>query len=611
MCFVVRGDEQAYERRRLHMLGVRATKAWAASRGLVLQRQAYAFWHDMEGGDQATLPDQVFAGLKSAVARGHLQVNLLAYQEIKNLPEGVCFIKAQSVYPFEAFRRLLIAGEQLPKLADHVRILAMRNTGGWFLDGDTLWLKDFSQSCQQHALHGHVFASLRKAWKQSNIVGDSMRERILNYMQRPRDGLMITSPFHIAFKSPFFTMYLEEVELGNPELIGDYNSTMKLIRNILIRMGLEGAVLHPDMFSPLNYHKGMFPKSKLVEEPMSNRIETHYSRVLMASTGVNCFWQSARDPEQRRKPAIERGSFATLHPESLWANLLAKCKGAPCRLTGKRKPGACAHTAGLPWPQPLVNRTSMPALPSMLQFDDCPIPATYNLVKEVASGTYGTVFLAFSRRGVSPVRVGIKIIRSESELDPVKNSEIDILRIASGPNIVRLLDAYASTWYSVLVMEYLPLTLNAVISQKNSVARTPRGDDCFSVDETTALVKHVATALEILHSLHIAHRDVHGGNVLKACDAGVWKLADFGQAAFLLNPDADGQGVGEDGQGAFFTAKVISVLYGSSGQIARMSLGALTLRVSCPCFLRGRGVQHSMYNDDSSSRRLAIPPQVS
>ena len=135
---------EAFERRRLHMLGAEQMDAWAKASGLGMEwacpvNRAYAFWHGL--GDSRALPDQLFQGLRSAVKMAEFHVVLLSYQSIAPLPDGVCLQAAGRLLPEVTFRRLLDADWNIVHVADLARCLALSESGGWFIDTDTVWLK--------------------------------------------------------------------------------------------------------------------------------------------------------------------------------------------------------------------------------------------------------------------------------------------------------------------------------------------------------------------------------------------------------------------------------------------------------------------------------------
>ena len=127
----VQNLERAYIRRQLHMQGYNNSLCWAVRRvkfaqPLVGPSRGIAFWHSVGGSvpDEVCLPPVFETGLRTAVANSGLQIHLLAYQRISNLPRGVFLADARKVLPFDIFNTL-VAHVPIQCISDLVRARAL------------------------------------------------------------------------------------------------------------------------------------------------------------------------------------------------------------------------------------------------------------------------------------------------------------------------------------------------------------------------------------------------------------------------------------------------------------------------------------------------------
>lgn len=194
--------EAAYNRRREHMLGQNRLCKWArGSEGGLSprleeacppsQQAAYAFWHWTEFGpeDELSLPDAALEGLKSAIFVGKLDVTLLSYQKIV-LPKGVnCKAKdARELLPWSVCQRALVGNIDVSIVSDYVRLLAIQHHGtGWFIDLDTVWLRDAPQVEWAAPCHGHLFSSM-----ESGTTRQSEHHWQMEYLKTP--GVPLSRP---------------------------------------------------------------------------------------------------------------------------------------------------------------------------------------------------------------------------------------------------------------------------------------------------------------------------------------------------------------------------------------------------------------------------------
>ncbi|HYT74912.1 MAG TPA: serine/threonine-protein kinase [Vicinamibacterales bacterium] len=154
----------------------------------------------------------------------------------------------------------------------------------------------------------------------------------------------------------------------------------------------------------------------------------------------------------------------------------------------------------------------------------------YRLVRELATGGMGSVYLAEREDGDFRQRVAIKIVRggfANSFLLERFREERRILASLEHPNIARLLDGGATdTGLPYVVMEFVE---GESIDQFCARRR-------LSLSERLAVFKQVCAAVQYAHQHLVVHRDIKAANIL-VTDDGTPKLLDFGIAK-LLDPGA-------------------------------------------------------------------------
>ena len=121
--------EAFYERRRLHMEGMERTKQWAEvekmfSQSLNTPRLAVMFWHS-PASSPLMLPRSFVDGMISCVRNSGLNVHLLSYQPLGNVPGGVRLHDANNIFPLTKFEDML-RRVPLQLLSDFVRAQALQ-----------------------------------------------------------------------------------------------------------------------------------------------------------------------------------------------------------------------------------------------------------------------------------------------------------------------------------------------------------------------------------------------------------------------------------------------------------------------------------------------------
>ena len=155
---------------------------------------------------------------------------------------------------------------------------------------------------------------------------------------------------------------------------------------------------------------------------------------------------------------------------------------------------------------------------------------TYRIVRELARGGMGAVYLAERDDDEFRKVVALKVVKRGVDTDEVLQrfrAERQILAGFAHPNIASLLDGGATgDGRPYLVMEYVP--------------GQPITDYCdthrLTIDQRLALFETVCAAVQHAHQNLVIHRDVKPSNVLVS-DEGAVKLLDFGVAKLLTEDD--------------------------------------------------------------------------
>ena len=179
----------------------------------------------------------------------------------------------------------------------------------------------------------------------------------------------------------------------------------------------------------------------------------------------------------------------------------------------------------------------------------------YRIVREIAHGGMGTVYLAVRDDDEYKKRVAIKLLRRGAESDAIVRrfrQERQMLASIDHPFIAKLLDGGSTPdRLPYLVMEY--------------VEGQPIDDYCdshrLSIEERLELFRKVCTAVHVAHQNLIVHRDLKPTNILVTAE-GSPKLVDFGIAK-PLNPDMFALTV----DGTAFNAQMMTPEYASPEQV--------------------------------------------
>ena len=156
------------------------------------------------------------------------------------------------------------------------------------------------------------------------------------------------------------------------------------------------------------------------------------------------------------------------------------------------------------------------------------ISELYEIKGNLGKGKFGQVKLGIHKE--SGKQVAIKIINKkyveDMEFEQIK-SEIDILKIAKHPNIIKLYDVFENEKYIYIIMEYCPGgDLFSYIEKRD-----------FKIKEERAaeIIHKLCTAVYFLHQYGIVHRDLKPENILMMdqTDTADIRLVDFGLGKML------------------------------------------------------------------------------
>ena len=177
----------------------------------------------------------------------------------------------------------------------------------------------------------------------------------------------------------------------------------------------------------------------------------------------------------------------------------------------------------------------------------------YRLIREIASGGMGSVWLAERSDGLVKRPVAVKFPRGMSHhtgLADRMGRERDILAVLNHPNIARLYDAGVTEegqpWLALEYVEGEPIDQHC---RKHNL----------NVRERLQLFLKVADAVAHAHAKLIVHRDLKPANVLVTPEGEV-RLLDFGIAK-LIEGRGSGPAVTE------FSGRALTIEYASPEQI--------------------------------------------
>src|SRR3954465_8602998 len=148
------------------------------------------------------------------------------------------------------------------------------------------------------------------------------------------------------------------------------------------------------------------------------------------------------------------------------------------------------------------------------------IAPRYELQRELGRGGMATVYLA--RDGASGASVAVKVLRSELAASIGRDRflrEIELGKTLVHESIVGVLDSGEAGGFLYYVMPFFPGE-----SLRTRLDRVRQ----LSVEETIAITRQVAAALDYAHARDVIHRDIKPDNIMVDGDKAV--VMDFGVA---------------------------------------------------------------------------------
>ena len=152
----------------------------------------------------------------------------------------------------------------------------------------------------------------------------------------------------------------------------------------------------------------------------------------------------------------------------------------------------------------------------------------YEIKKTLGKGKFGQVKLGIHKE--SGKQVAIKIINKKhlevTDLEQIK-SEIDILKIAKHPNIIKLYDVYENEKYIYIIMECCP--------GGDLFSYIEKSDFKLKEERAAEIIHKLCTAVFFLHQYGIIHRDLKPENILMTdnTENADIRLVDFGLGKIL------------------------------------------------------------------------------
>lgn len=145
----------------------------------------------------------------------------------------------------------------------------------------------------------------------------------------------------------------------------------------------------------------------------------------------------------------------------------------------------------------------------------------YKILNPIGEGGFATCFTCFSEKYNNTYCVKLMELSSERKTLPETfNAEINSLIKVTHPNVVGIYDYFNSKNILYIILEYCTGgSLDRIIQKKKKI----------EPPELFSMCKQILTALQVVHSLGIAHRDIKPQNILLDNHQRP-KLADFGLA---------------------------------------------------------------------------------
>ncbi|XP_043932799.1 MAP kinase-activated protein kinase 2 [Protopterus annectens] len=189
------------------------------------------------------------------------------------------------------------------------------------------------------------------------------------------------------------------------------------------------------------------------------------------------------------------------------------------------QPNAVAPNLQMPQPPPPPPSSQFPQKPVALQIKKNAITDDYRVMTEVLGlGINGKV-LKIVNKTTGEV-FALKMLQDCQKA----RREVDLhWRASQCPYIVRIVDVYENLYQG---RKCLLIVMECMYGGELFSRIQDRGDQAFTEREASKIMKNIGEAIQYLHSINIAHRDVKPENLLYVSKRpnSVLKLTDFGFA---------------------------------------------------------------------------------
>lgn len=223
----------------------------------------HQFWHSRDSSPE--LPAYVVTSLNSFARFPAHRVLLWTYQDFNNVPDGVNVMNAAKLIPQKKAGKWIEGGVLSEHFSDLIRLLAIQHHGGWWVDSDTIALRDFSTYDQPYAFQTYP-AKRTGPFRIRNVDFPALEESNAHEGWDGKDffniGVLKAPP-----DSEFLQRYIEKVEANldaiaaHPTKVGrdtmargkgkmEWNIMVKTGRDLVKELGLERFVTPTKVFHP-------------------------------------------------------------------------------------------------------------------------------------------------------------------------------------------------------------------------------------------------------------------------------------------------------------------------------------------------------------------------
>jgi len=181
---------------------------------------------------------------------------------------------------------------------------------------------------------------------------------------------------------------------------------------------------------------------------------------------------------------------------------------------------------------PQSQAANWPAAPSIVQAAGSrtltveQFQSRYELLGTLGTGSYGKTFSARCTYGGADPS---EIVAVKVSFEPETSREPWLLRFCEHPNVVKVIDYFASPYFTLMALKRFDCSLHQYMSRCS-------GHGGLVPKSAVQINTCVAGALAFVHQQGVIHLDIHAKNILitsRDGDGLVACLADFGMALFL------------------------------------------------------------------------------